>query len=333
MGRFDRVMGTGGIGTGVLWNLEDNRPLERTESRPARLSLARDYCKQHIILHYLARVMTDAEVLAIGKVGGDEAGNRLSTEMRRAGIGMDFVTRMENGVTMSSVCLQYPDMAVCNVTTSNSVCGEVDAAYVRSCLAELGRPMDKRAIVLAAPEVPLSARLALLKAGMEKEAYCVASVLSEEAESFSDNNGFALCNLLVINEGEARALLRCGIQDNALLAMQMQEKLRCDRFGTAVIMTCGEEGNYCVCRDGIEHTPARQVPVISTAGAGDALTAGVLCGLHFGLPLCKEETAGFSAVEMGAAFAERAIQCLHTIDGSIDRDFAEKTMKERTGIP
>src|SRR4029450_5120153 len=51
---FSRVVGVGGIGFGICFELEGNHDLGRSESRPAKLTDARDYCKLHIIMHYLA---------------------------------------------------------------------------------------------------------------------------------------------------------------------------------------------------------------------------------------------------------------------------------------
>ena len=51
---FRRLVGVGGIGTGLFFALEGQHTLGRNESRPARLLNIRDYCKLHIISHYIA---------------------------------------------------------------------------------------------------------------------------------------------------------------------------------------------------------------------------------------------------------------------------------------
>ena len=54
---FTYVVGIGGIGSGVLFQFEDDHTLGRDESRLGRLLPARDYCKLHIVEHYLATLM------------------------------------------------------------------------------------------------------------------------------------------------------------------------------------------------------------------------------------------------------------------------------------
>jgi len=58
--------------------------------------------------------------------------------------------------------------------------------------------------------------------------------------------------------------------------------------------------------------------VVSTAGTGDAFTAGVICGLHFGLDLLDAE-GKHSAVDIGHFFASYSVQCKHTIADSVVR--------------
>ena len=48
--KYDYVVGTGGIGSGILFRFSDNITLGRNESRLAELMDVRDFCKLHIIL-------------------------------------------------------------------------------------------------------------------------------------------------------------------------------------------------------------------------------------------------------------------------------------------
>ena len=51
---FSKIFGTGGIGSGVIYHLESDRPLGRNESRMAHKLEQEDFCKLHIILHYVS---------------------------------------------------------------------------------------------------------------------------------------------------------------------------------------------------------------------------------------------------------------------------------------
>ena len=329
--RFDIVIGTGGIGTGILFELEGNRPLSRNETRLARLSPTQDYCKQHIILHYIARILApEVQVFPIGMVGTDRAGNMLLEQMQEAGMDVRFVGQSSRKPTMYCVCMQYPDKAVCNVTTSESACAMVDRDYVENALNALERPLDTGTLVVSVPEVPLDARLTLLKRGKAAGAYCVSSCLVDEFAAFTAGGGMRWTDLLVINEDEAAAFCGCNSENMELRAMQCQAALLRENPKARLIMTCGAQGSY-VCEKGrIARLPAQAANVVSTGGAGDAYTAGVVCGLALGLDFMPGN-GKISAPELGAALSAEAISVADTIAKHIDRNTALHYLKMKSG--
>jgi len=62
---FRRLVGVGGIGSGMFLALEGDATLGRNESRPAHLLDVRDYCKLHIVAHHVA-VLHRGQVIAEG---------------------------------------------------------------------------------------------------------------------------------------------------------------------------------------------------------------------------------------------------------------------------
>ena len=54
---YRRMIAIGGIGSGIFFALDGNHTLGRDESRLGRLLDIRDYCKLHIISHYVARLL------------------------------------------------------------------------------------------------------------------------------------------------------------------------------------------------------------------------------------------------------------------------------------
>ena len=48
---FNQLIGVGGLGTGIFFELEGDHTLGRNESRPGRLLDVKDYCKLHIVIH------------------------------------------------------------------------------------------------------------------------------------------------------------------------------------------------------------------------------------------------------------------------------------------
>ena len=71
---YRRLIGVGGIGSGMLFALQGEHELARNESRPARLLDVRDYCKLHIVAHYPTVLLGAREdsgpfhVVPVGKV-------------------------------------------------------------------------------------------------------------------------------------------------------------------------------------------------------------------------------------------------------------------------
>ena len=69
----------------------------------------RDYCKLHIVHHYIARLLgPDFQVIPLGMVGADEAGDRLLAEMAEVGLDLRFVGRAEGRHTLARA---VPDLS------------------------------------------------------------------------------------------------------------------------------------------------------------------------------------------------------------------------------
>jgi len=325
--KFTQVIGTGGIGGGILFELEGNRALSRNETRLASLSPAKDYCKLHIILHYIARILVpEAAVHAIGAVGSDRPGAELTEMMKQAGIGTAFVRCIPDKPTMYAVCLQYPDKSVCNITTAGSASSLVSEGDVEAAFAGLSKPVDGETAAIAVPEVPLGARLALLRRAKAAGAFCVASFLSDEAQAFVDEGGLQVTDLLVLNEDEAAAFCGEVEKEPSRLAWRCYEKLRLARGEALLAVTFGALGSYA-CREGtIRYLPAQPVKAVATGGAGDAYLAGIVCGLALGLPFLPE--SGASAAGLGSRLAAESVKVMDTIAGHIDRELALRLVEE-----
>ena len=55
--RYRALIGTGGIGSGMFFALDGNHTLGREESRSGHFLDRRDYCKLHIVSHYVCRLL------------------------------------------------------------------------------------------------------------------------------------------------------------------------------------------------------------------------------------------------------------------------------------
>ncbi len=329
----------GGIGAGLFFALEGNHTLGRNESRPARQLDVRDYCKLHIIAHYVA-VLLGADpagqpfhVLPIGKVGDDETGRRLWAEMAAVGIDMRLVERVAGQPTPLSVCFQYLDGSGGNITAGATEALALAAEDIDRAVPFLATRRE-HAIVVAAPEVPLAARAHLLRLGARYGALRVASFTTGEMAEARRLGLTSLVDLLAVNEDEAAALAGRGFdpRDPEPLLRACAGVLS---PGTRLVLTAGKQGAFAWADGAWDYCPAAEVPVASTAGAGDALLAAVIAGLAAGVPLvvpgprrvALAERPLASALDLGTLLAAYSVTSPHTIhpDAGVERLIAFAT--------
>ena len=313
---YERIIGVGGIGTGCVFSLIGDETLGRNESRAAILEPMRDFCKLHIILHYACKLLGEkVPVTPIGLVGDDPTGHELIKNMADVGMDTRFVSFSEKP-TMSAFCFLYPNGEGGNVIASNSACEEVKEDYIRDSVGELDSTPE---MVLVAPEIPFPSRLLMLELARKRGSYTVVSFTRAEAEQFSEYLGYI--DLLALNLEEARALANASDDQNPEDVVFKCYKKLCEKNPDArLIVTMGADGVYA-CDMEIVLLPVPQVPVVSTAGAGDALLGGTMAALTCGLPfLCEGKPFSHisGAVEIGILTAAIAVQSPDTIDFELD---------------
>jgi ribokinase len=311
--RYRATIGTGGIGSGLFFALNGNHTLGREESRSGRFLDRKDYCKLHIVAHYVRTLMgADFFALPIGQVGDDEPGQRLLDEMAEAGLNLRYVRALPGEQTLYSICLLYPDGSGGNLTVDDSACARVDPALIRQAEADFGR-FAGQGIALAMPEVPLAARAELLELGTQYRFLRAASFTSGEMRPVRDSDILAHVDLLAINIDEAAALAGVGTgQEPSTVVEGTLQSLRQIQPSMMVSITAGLHGSWTWDGEALAHVPAHKVEVAGTAGAGDAHFAGLLAGLAAGLSLGE-------AHELGALTAALSVTSPHTIHKGIDR--------------
>jgi sugar/nucleoside kinase (ribokinase family) len=90
------------------------------------------------------------------------------------------------------------------------------------------------------------------------------------------------------------------------------KKLSRRQSNMSLSVTAGKRGSWAWDGRGLSFCPAIEVPVASSAGAGDAHLAGTLCGLTTGLSLAQ-------AQELATLVAALSVTSVHTIHPAIDR--------------
>jgi len=324
---FRRLIGVGGIGSGIFFELEGDHTLGRNESRPAQLLDVRDYCKLHIVIHYVAKLLgarpagLPFHILPVGIVGEDATGRQMLREMAEAGMDTAQVQMTGKLPTLFSVCFQYPDGAGGNLTTSKSAAAALAKSDIDE-IAGLMRSDAARTIALAVPEVSLEIREHFLKLASSAGCFRAASFVAAEIKPAKSSGLFERLDLVALNEEEAGELVDCAFNPGA------PESLieRCQRFVQAncpalkMIVSVGSGGAYGVTAEGWSYSPAPKVSVASTAGAGDSLLGGVLAAIAAGIPFVKKGSDKQrsnervdSALEFGVLLASYKCQSPHTI--------------------
>lgn len=323
---FEKIVGIGGIGTGMLFHTSTQRTLGRSESRTVILSDAKDYCKLHIVFYYAAALLAPrVGVYPVGFVGGDAIGEKLLQEMASAGMNISQVKPIPGRPTTISICLQYPDKETCNFTAQNGACGCLSPETVNASVREIG--LDNRTIVAALPEVSVESRLELLRRGREAGAFCVLTVPEAEVDTLGTPEVYAMTDLLSVNEDEARALAKSSA-GGAELASQLYGMAAKASAKLRLAVTCGAKGAWLVSEEGLEYVPPFPVPcVVNTTGAGDAFLGGMLAGLALGFPFQKGrndrlfgDTPLETAAELGTVCAGLAVQTADSIAYSVTRE-------------
>jgi sugar/nucleoside kinase (ribokinase family) len=317
--RYDYIIGTGGIGSGIFFSMDGNHTLGRNESRIAKLLPYKDYCKQHIIMHYIAVLLGAGQgkfqSFPVGKVGHDDIGKDLLRQMQGVGMNTGSVIAVENYPTLFSVCFQYPDYSGGNITTEESASSDVSAVDISEFFKH-NEFVGKRGIILAAPEVPIPTRIKLLEQGRQRDCFNVGSILSSEVDDFRQQNGFELLDLLSLNIDEGRSIAAIhdeGVPTNTIINSCISVLMSINP-AISVLITDGANGSYCYFNNSFVFAPVFKVPVASTAGAGDAYLAGTIAGICCGLPLYKSidipsfpESPLESAMELGALLASLSV--------------------------
>ncbi len=292
--KYKTMIGVGAVGTGTFFQLSGNHTLGREESRGGHYLGQKDYCKLHIISHYV-KAMAGAEfkVTLISKVGEDDAGAKLIDEMSEAGLELDFIEQSKDSPTLYAFCFVYPDGSGGNLSTIDSASSQVDVKSVANAELEF-ECFNGAGVALAAPEVSLDARVKLLELATKYNYFRVASFVSEEILSACESGILCNVDLLSINLDEAAAAVGLQINESNSLAIveAATKEFRSKNKNIKVAITNGKNGSWVWDGDSITKLPSCKVTVVTTAGAGDAFLSGLIVGLTAGLTLKEAQQLG-----------------------------------------
>ncbi len=311
---YDGIIGTGGIGSGKFFVLNGDHTLGREESRSGHFLGISDYCKQHIILHYIRVLLGPSfSVIPVGKVGTDDTGLALIKEMDETGFDMRLVGREPEASTLFSFCFYYPDGSGGNLTTDNSASSAVEPEYIEKAVPHMER-LGRRGIIMAAPEVPMASRIRMIELGHRYGMLCTASFTTGEAGALMDSNIIDRISLIALNLDEAASIagITCEKERAEDVVKESVQKLSRHNPAIMVSVTAGKNGSWCWDGDELNWFPSVKANVVSTAGAGDAFFSGLISGIALGLTL-------FEAQQLASLIAGLSVCSPDTINKDIER--------------
>ena len=326
--KYSKVIGCGGIGKGLIFHSVDNETLGRNESRLVTLSKAKDYCKLQLVFFYTAQLLSgNAKVYPIGAVGNDSIGDVLLNLMNRQGMVTDYIEKVNDYPTMLSVCLQYPEKEGCNISASNSAAGEVSPRYIRKTLGSIG--VNEDSILVAVPEVRIESRVKFLREGKEKGAFCAASIPVSEAHEFEQAGVYELCDLIAVNQDEARAICGSGLSGEGLFIKTCEYLCNWNK-DIQLVVTEGADGAWCGNSQFREYLKPYPANVVNTTGAGDAFLGATIGMISQGFPLIHSgrEEFPYTATQVAAVCSGIAIGLEDSIPKSLDKEEVFSRLKQ-----
>ncbi len=312
--RYRVLIGVGGIGSGTFFEVRGNRTFGREESRLGRFLDRRDYCKLHIIAHYVGTLLGPGFLtLPVGAVGEDAAGRQLLEEMAAAGLDTRFVKIAAGHPTLHSFCVVYPDGSGGNLTTEDSACSTTTSSDLAALRSEFRR-FRSTGVALAAPEVPLPVRAELLDQGQEHGFFNVAAFSSEEILPAFEEGMVKKLGLLAMNRHEAAALVQRSAEGcRAETIVESAVSFLAGRCpGVLLSITAGADGSWTWDGERLDYRPIPQVHAQGTAGAGDAHLAGLIAGMAAGLGFAQ-------AHELAGLVSSFSVTSPHTIHPGVTR--------------
>lgn len=243
----------------------------------------------------VAAARAGADVILIGAVGADSAGDDAREDLRREGVDVSHLLVVPSAATGSALIVVSSDgeNQIAVAKGANSV---LTGEQVSSAMAEVVRSAG---CVLVSTEIPEAAVRAAIESAVRAGVPCilnpapalpwVADVLAQYAVWLTPNR--RECTELV-------RLLGARDSDDPIAAARFLRQLT----SRPVVATLGSEGVHAVEADGESFdTPALRVVATDTTGAGDAFNGVFAAGVASGLDLAQ-------AVGMAVEAASRSVQ-------------------------
>jgi sugar/nucleoside kinase (ribokinase family) len=260
--------------------------------------------------------------------------------MNDAGMSTIHVRTITGAPTLAALCYQFPDGSGGNISERHSASSRVKPEDIDRALPE---GEGRSGIAAALPEVPIEARLHLLRRAKEAGMKTAASFITSEIQEVREKEIVKYVDILTLNIDEAAAF--ASIDRIDLSSPESMEPVVDGCFDylsginseAACVVTAGSGGFYAFRRGRTARIPSLNVECVNSAGAGDALMAGIIIADVLGFPFMPpEENAAhsFSALELANCLAAMSVESPDTINFRVTPEsfIAFCTAHGRTGV-
>mgnify|MGYP000229920536 CR=1 FL=1 len=274
-------------------------PILRETSTPAHLSASPGGVAANVA-RALARLGVTTALA--GNVGTDAEGDALLARLVMEGVDVSAVQRSALP-TGRYLALHDPDGSLAAAVVDGRI---TDALGAGSFLPPA--PAVERAdLWFLDANLPASAIAALAsKAGPRR----LAADAVSRAKAARLAPVLSRLDMLFCNAAEAAAILACeGSDKDRPDTEELARRLNGEGART-VVLSQGNGPLILAIEGNVTRLPVRSAPVVDVTGAGDALIAGTLAGLEFGLSVAEAVQAGLNAAALTLAQAGAVAETL-----------------------
>jgi pseudouridine kinase len=263
------------------------------------------------IAENLARL--EVPTILLSAVGQDDSGDFLMKGAAEAGVDTSQVLRLADTPTGSYVAILDPTGQTVVSVSGYDIVAAISPEYLQ----------EKRALLTEAAMIVIDANLsptALAAVFRLAKRHKVPVCADPTSQLLAGKLSKYLPNLYMVAPDAGEAAILCNAELPPTSSETAIEAAQC-LVGLGVriaIVTLAEQGLAYADGSSAGHIPALHTQVIDKTGAGDALTAAVICGLLNDMPLDEAMRLGISAAALTLRTRDTVVR-----DLSLDRLYDE----------
>lgn len=242
--------------------------------------------------------------LALGFAAGAN-GDRVEAMLRARGVTPDFI-RVGGETRLNVVIISESDAGHATITTSSL---EIDDAHLDALRARFRQALAEASCVVLGGTLPRSLPPAFYTEFIRTAREWGVPTIFDADDANLRAGLEAGPTYVKPNRDELASLI--GQPTATLEETYRAGRLIVERYGTSPIITLGADGALAVLPDRAYHIPPLTVEVVSPAGAGDAVLAGLAASIEHGQSIEDGLRLGFAAaaavlLQPGTADCRRA---------------------------